>query len=152
MPREKSAGALIFRMENNVPHYLLLHYQSGHWEFAKGHIEEGESPEVAALREIQEETGIQDVTIIPGFKEYIKYSFRNNYDLKKEDKLKAPWIFKLVVFYLAKTDAKEVVISDEHIGFAWLPYEEALKKLTFKNAKNLLKKADNIVTVSTKGV
>ncbi|OGZ72468.1 MAG: hypothetical protein A2908_02790 [Candidatus Staskawiczbacteria bacterium RIFCSPLOWO2_01_FULL_38_12b] len=162
MPRENSAGALIYRIENNpstglrtgTPYYLLLHYQSGHWEFAKGHIEEGESPENAALREVAEETGIKDLEIIPGFKEYIKYFFRNNYDLKKEplgvaqdrDKNKAPWIFKLVVFYLAKTNTKEITLSDEHIGFAWLPYQQALKKLTFKNAKNLLKKANDLIS------
>lgn len=145
MPKEKSAGALIYRMEDNVPHYLLLHYHSGHWEFAKGHIEDGESSQDAALREVEEETGIKDLKIITGFKEYIKYFFRNNYDLKKEDKNKAPWIFKLVVFYLAKTNTSNVSLSDEHIGFAWLPYKEAFKKLTFKNAKNLLKKANDIL-------
>ncbi len=145
MPKEKSAGAIIYRMENAVPLYLLLHYHSGHWEFAKGHIEEGESEEQAVLREIAEETGITDVQIIDGFKEYIKYSFRNNYALKKEDKLKAPWIFKLVVFYLVKTKTENIKISDEHIGFAWLPFDQALKKLTFKNAKNLIKKSNNII-------
>ena len=106
MPREKSAGALIFRIENNIPYYLLLHYPSGHWEFAKGHVEEGETEEQTVKREVQEETGISDLIIIPGFREYIKYSFRNNYALKKEpfdttqgeNKNKAPWIFKLVVF------------------------------------------------------
>ena len=123
-----------------------MHYESGHWEFAKGHIEKGESEEQTVRREIQEETGITDITIIPGFKEYIKYFFRNNYALKKEDKNKAPWIFKLVVFYLVETRAQEVKISDEHIGYAWLTYEDALKKLTFKNAKNLLKKANDIVS------
>lgn len=145
MPREKSAGAIIYVMKNSAPSYLLLHYPSGHWEFAKGHIEENENPEQAARREIQEETGVTDIEIIPGFKEYIKYSFKNNYDLKKEDKNKAPWIFKLVVFFLAKTRQEEVKISPEHIGFAWLPYGQAMKKLTFKNAKNLLKKANDIV-------
>ncbi|OGZ69366.1 MAG: hypothetical protein A3D44_02830 [Candidatus Staskawiczbacteria bacterium RIFCSPHIGHO2_02_FULL_42_22] len=146
MPREKSAGAIIYRMENKVPYFLLLHYPSGHWEFAKGHIEEGENQEQAALREIEEETGITDLKIIPGFKEYIKYFFRNNYDMVKEDKNKAPWIFKLVVFYLAQTQTEVVKISDEHIGFAWLSYQEALKKLTFKNAKNLLKKANDALS------
>ena len=145
MPREKSAGAIIYRIKDNMPHYLLLHYPSGHWEFAKGHIEEGENPEDAAKREIQEETGLTDIAIVPGFKEYIKYFFRNNYDLKKEDKEKAPWIFKLVVFYLAQTKTEQVKISDEHVGFVWLPYQEASKKLTFKNAKNLLKKANEVI-------
>ncbi len=160
MPQEKSAGAIIFRRVNNVPHYLLLHYPSGHWEFAKGHIEVGEKPEQAAIREIAEETGIKNIVLIPGFKQYAKYFFKKTYDLIGEAKKTAPWIFKLVVFYVAETNVEEVVISSEHQGYVWLPLEEALKKLTFKNAKLLLTKANNFIvnlessndSVSTKSV
>ncbi len=142
MPKEKSAGAIIYRIKDGVPHYLLLHYPSGHWEFAKGHIEEGENQEEAAKREIEEETGIKDIKIIPGFKEYIKYFFRKSYDLEGEAKKKAPWVFKLVVFYLAETKTEDVKISKEHKGFLWLPYEQAMKRLTYKNAKMLLEKSN----------
>jgi len=145
MPKEKSAGAIIFRIVNGVPHYLLLHYPSGHWEFAKGHIEEGESVEEAAFREIKEETGIIDLKIIPGFKEYAKYFFRKSYDLVGEAKKKAPWVFKLVVFLLAETKTEEVKISKEHKGFLWLPFETAFKRVTYKNAKELLEKANDYV-------
>lgn len=150
MPKEESAGAIIYILKNNVPHYLLLHYPSGHWEFAKGHIEEGENPEQAALREIKEETGLTDVVLIPGFKEHAKYFFKKSYDLVGEAKKKAPWVFKLVTFYLGSTQNENVVISQEHRGFLWLPYEDAVKKLTFKNAKALLKKANDFVL--SKGV
>lgn len=152
MPKEKSAGAIIYRMKDGVPHYLLLHYPSGHWEFAKGHIEEGETPEQAAKREIEEETGIKNITLIPGFKEYSKYFFKKSYDLVGEAKKEAPWVFKLVVFYLAKTDSEDVKISHEHKGFVWLSFEQSVKKLTFKNAKELLKKAHEfIVSIIKKG-
>lgn len=151
MPQEKSAGAIIYKIENGEPRYLLLHYPSGHWEFAKGHIEEGEEPERAAMREIEEETGLKDIKIIPGFKEYSKYFFRKNYDLVGEAKKKAPWVFKLVVFYLAETKTEEVKISHEHKGFLWLPYEQALRRLTYKNAKELLKKAHEYL-ISKKGL
>ncbi len=57
----------------------------------------------------------------------------------------APWIFKLVVFYLAETKTKDVKISFEHQNYKWLPYEEALKQLTFKNAKEILKKANAFI-------
>ncbi|MBI3337658.1 MAG: NUDIX domain-containing protein [Candidatus Staskawiczbacteria bacterium] len=143
MPKEKSAGAVVYRIKDNVPHYLLLHYHSGHWEFAKGHIEEGESNEDTVKREIEEETGIKDLKIIPGFKEYVKYFFRKSYGLSGEAKKKAPWVFKLVVFYLAQTNTEDVVISKEHTGFIWLPFGDAVKKLTYKNAKNILTKAHN---------
>lgn len=146
MPKEKSAGAIIFRLVDGVPHYLLLHYPSGHWEFAKGHIEEGEKPEEAAKREIREETGIENITLIPGFKEYSKYFFKKSYDLKGEAKKLAPWVFKLVVFYLGQTHTEDVKISYEHKGFVWLPFKAAVKKLTFKNAKELLKKADDFIS------
>ncbi|MBI1866456.1 MAG: hypothetical protein HYS02_01675, partial [Candidatus Staskawiczbacteria bacterium] len=56
---------------------------------------------------------------------------------------KAPWVFKLVVFYLAQTNTEDVVISKEHTGFIWLPFGDAVKKLTYKNAKNILTKAHN---------
>ena len=151
MPREKSAGAIIYRMENGVPRYLLLHYtpsdegKKGQWGFAKGHVEQGETELETATREIAEETGIKDLKIIPGFKELEKYIFRKSYGLEGEARKKAPWVFKLVVFFLAETKTKEIKISDEHIGFVWLPIEEAVKKTTFKNSKLLLKNANDFV-------
>lgn len=146
MPREKSAGAIIFRMEDGVPHYLLLHYHSGHWEFTKGHIEEGESEKETVKREVKEETGLSDIKIIPGFKQYLKYFFRKSYGLKGKEKETAPWVFKLVVFLLAETKTKDIKISEEHTEFVWLPFEEAFKKTTHKNSKALLKKADDFLT------
>lgn len=145
MPREKSAGAIIFRMENGVPHYLLLHYpainrKGGHWEFAKGHIEEGENYEQTVKREVEEETGLKDIEIIPGFKEHIKYFFR-----EKRDKKDSGWIFKLVTFFVAQTKSKDVKISAEHIGFDWLELDQAVKKTTYKNSKELLKKANEFI-------
>lgn len=145
MPRENSAGAIIFRMVSGVPHYLLLHYPSRHWEFAKGHIEKGENIEETVQREVKEETGIDDLRIIPGFKHYSKYFFRKSYGLKGEAKKKAPWVFKLVVFLLAQTNAEDVKISHEHKGYVWLPFEQAVKKITYKNAKELLKKANDFI-------
>jgi len=150
MPQEKSAGAIIFKKEGNQIYYLLLHYTSGHWEFPKGHIEEGESETDTVKREVREETGLKDIRIIDGFKEYIKYFFKNNYDLTNEEKKKAPWVFKLVVFYLAQTQEKEIKISFEHQGYKWLPCEEAITQLTFKNAKEILKKANDFI-LSRKG-
>ncbi len=151
MPREKSAGAIIYREEEGKNYYLLLHYapanegKRGQWGFAKGHVEEGESDIQTARREIFEETGIKDLKIISGFKELEKYFFKKSYGLEGEAKKKAPWVFKLVVFFLAETKTKEVKISDEHIGFIWLPINEAIKKTTFKNSKELLKRANDFV-------
>ncbi len=142
MLHEQSAGAVIFRRENNQIYYLLLKAKTS-WNFPKGNIEEGEKPYDTAMREIEEETGIKDIKFINGFKEQIKYFFRKTYNLKSKDKKKGPLIFKIVIFYLAETKTKNVRISIEHIGYKWLLYQEALKQITFKNAKEILKKAND---------
>ena len=166
MPVEKSAGAVIFTQhhfpeklskqkqhtkngaglrkekEKSIIRYLLLHYPSGsktlgkdYWDFPKGHIEEKEKPEEAAKREVKEETGLTDIKFIEGFKSWIKYFF------KKDSKD----VFKIVTFYLAETKTKEVKISQEHIGYQWLPYEQALEQITFENAKEILTKANKFL-------
>lgn len=149
MPKETSAGAIIFRKEGNQIYYLLLHYGSGHWDFPKGHIEEGEKEEDTVKREIKEETGIEDIEIIDGFKEWMKYIFKRTYNLEGEEKKKAPLIFKIVTFYLAETKTKEVKISFEHQGYKWLIYEEALERLTFNNARKILRKAHEFLNLHT---
>jgi bis(5'-nucleosidyl)-tetraphosphatase len=135
MPVEKSAGAVIFRKENSQIYYLLLHYELGHWGFPKGIIEKGEELTNTVKRETKEETGIENINFIPGFKEHIKYFF----------KLKGKTIFKIVTFFLAETKEKKVKISWEHVGFKWLPYKEALEQLTHKNVKEILQKANNFL-------
>jgi len=142
MPVEKSAGAVIFRKEGKNIFYLLLRYPTGsrrpnpYWDLPKGHIEKGEKAEDTAKRETEEETGLKDIKISEGFKEWIKYFFK----WEEEN------ILKFVTFYLAETKTKDVKISGEHIGYEWLPYEKAIEKLTFKNAKEILKKANNFLS------
>lgn len=135
MPIERSAGAIIFRKKEDKIYYLLLHYQFGHWDFPKGHIEKGEKSADTAIREVKEETGLDDLSVVEGFKETIKYFF----------KVQGKTIFKTVVFYLAEVKNEIVKISFEHTGYKWLPYQEVLKQLTFKNAKRILKKANDFL-------
>jgi len=135
MPFEKSAGAVIVRKKGGTVQYLLLHYESGHWDFPKGHIEKGEKELETVKREIEEETGLRDLEFIEGFKEWIKYFF------KHEGKT----IFKIVTFYLVETKSEKVKLSFEHIDYQWLPFKKALKQLTFKNAKKILKEANDFL-------
>ena len=144
MPVERSAGAVIFRKEGKNVLYLLLHYPSSakapkeYWDFPKGHIEKGEKIEETIKREVREETGLDDIRLVEDFKEWIKYFF----------KFKGKNIFKIVTFLLAETKTKEVKVSFEHLGYEWLSYEKALEKLTFKNAKEILKKANQYLVES----
>ena len=138
---EKSAGAVVFRKESNKIYYLLLHYPSGtrtprnYWDFPKGHIERGEKEIETVKREVKEETGLEDIKFIEGFKKWVKYFFR----------FQGKTVFKIVIFYLVETKNKNVKISSEHIGYKWLPYEEALEQLLFKNAKEILEEANNFL-------
>jgi len=138
---EKSAGAVVFRKEGNKIYYLLLHYPSGartprnYWDFPKGHIERGEKEIETVKREVKEETGLEDIKFIEGFKKWVKYFFR----------FQGKTVFKIVIFYLVETKNKNVKISSEHIGYKWLPYEEALEQLLFKNAKEILEEANNFL-------
>lgn len=136
MSNEVSAGAVIFRREDGIVKYLLLHYKAGHWDYVKGHIEKGEGELETLKRECMEETGITDLEIVPGFRHKIQYFYRN----WKET------VSKEVYMFLAETKTRNVKISFEHTGYDWLPYEEAVQRVTFANSRELLKKANDIVT------
>ncbi len=135
---EKSAGAIIFRKNGDKIYYLLLCYplsarsKKDYWDLPKGHIEDGEKEIDTVRREVKEETGIEDLKFVEGFKEEIKYFFNFQHKI----------ISKTVVFYLAETETKDVEISFEHIDYEWLLYEKAIKQLTFENAKQVLKRAN----------
>ena len=130
MIEERSAGAVLFNETKSGKIFLLLNYPSGHWDFVKGNIEKGETLQQTVVREIREETGITDIEFIDGFEDKIEYHYQRDGDL----------VHKEVIFFLAKTKTVDVKISHEHLGFAWLSFNEALKKLTFKNAKNIMDK------------
>ncbi|HNY97525.1 MAG TPA: NUDIX domain-containing protein [Candidatus Pacearchaeota archaeon] len=138
MPFESSAGTVIYRKDQGKILYLLLLYPhygkrgGGYWDFPKGHVEEGENNRAAAIREIEEETGLKDLAFATGFKQRIRYFFYAN---KKR-------VFKVVTFYLAQSHKAEVRISEEHADYKWFEYHEAMKIMRFKNAKNILRRAN----------
>lgn len=149
MPFEKSVGAVVFRREKKKIKYLLLQHPKsgiyrGHWDFPKGHIEKGESWQETLKREVKEETGITKIKIIPGFSTWVKYFYRARGEEEKERRKKGKGvnIFKIVTYYLAETSQKKVKLSFEHKNYAWLEYKEALERITFKNSKEVLKKAN----------
>jgi len=135
MREQKSAGIVLFRNASNKNEFLLLNYPQGHWDFVKGKVEQGETLYETASRETKEETGISDIEFIDGFEESVEYNFK----FKNED------IHKIVVFFLAKTNEKKITLSHEHNDFVWLEYDDAIKKTTFRNAKNVLSKTNEFL-------
>lgn len=127
---EKSCGAVVYS-KNSEANYLLLQYEAGHWDFVKGNIEQGENEKDTTIRELREETGIVDAQFIEGFREKIAYFYKRQ----------GATIYKEVIFFLMETKSTKVKLSFEHVGFEWLPYERAMEKLTFKNARDVLQKA-----------
>jgi bis(5'-nucleosidyl)-tetraphosphatase len=136
MIEETSAGIVLFRRENDKILFLLLHYPSGHWDFVKGKMENGETPHETAIRETKEETGITDVTFLDNFEEWIQYNFQFEGEL----------VNKKVVFFLAETKSKDVKISHEHLDYTWMDYVTAMEKTTFDNAKTVLSKSYALLT------
>jgi len=129
--REHSAGAVIYRVEGGDFKFLILKYGLGHWDFPKGNVEKGESELETVKREVLEETGIDKIEIIDGFKERVGYYYR----------MKGNLIYKTVNYYLARTDQKEVKLSYEHEDYAWVTVDEALKYIKHKNSIDVLNKA-----------
>ena len=61
---ETSAGGVVVRHTTSEPLVLLICDSYGKWGFPKGHVEPGEAPEVAAVREVAEETGLTDLRVL----------------------------------------------------------------------------------------
>jgi 8-oxo-dGTP pyrophosphatase MutT (NUDIX family) len=135
MLEERSAGAVLFNEHSGKVEYLLLHYHAGHWDFPKGNVEEGEKDLDTVRREVREETSIGNIQFVDGFKRVVEYNY------KRVGKI----VHKEVAFYLAKTDVKDVKISFEHKGYGWMAYEEAMKRLTYKNSKSILEEANSML-------
>jgi bis(5'-nucleosidyl)-tetraphosphatase len=131
---ERSAGAVVFRWESGSPRYLLLKYPAGHWDLPKGNIEKGEEPIQTMVREVREETGLVDLKVVPNFVRKIEYFYRR--DGKK--------VHKTVVFFLAETSTKKVTLSFEHQDYGWFDYAEAIKTVTYPNARRLIKEAESL--------
>ena len=138
MPTARSAGVVVYRISprQTEPEFLLLD-NGRFWDYPKGHVEAGEDDLTAALRELREEAGIADAELADGFRHEITYFFRD-----KRRRL----IRKTVVFFLAQTDSSDVTLSNEHVGSAFLPFDEALARLSYPNAKGILQAAQDHLT------
>jgi bis(5'-nucleosidyl)-tetraphosphatase len=135
--REFSAGGVVYRKRKNGEIEWLICRASSHhkWVFPKGIIEKGEEAEETALREVEEETGIK-AKIVARIKLLEKYVYQ----------LKGTLILKNVVYFLMEFLPGEVKNPDFEVEeIAWLPYEQALKKLEFEGTKKVLGVAQKLL-------
>lgn len=116
------AGGIVFKVVNGTKLFLLITSSgdSSQWVLPKGHIEEGETPEFAAIREVIEEAGMLAMPLsIVG-----EQAYRKGFKTIR------------VRFYLMKF-IQEVAPSTENRKQQWLPKEEAVQRLSFEETKKL---------------
>ena len=138
---QTAAGIVLYRPDESGRRYLLVRSALTRrpiWEFPKGGVEEGETDEIAAERELREEAGfkIGDYRVLEGFRDEERYVFTQG---RGEARI---LIVKRVVYFVAEAHHDEVTISHEAEDFRWATYDEALKLLRFPGKRAVLERAE----------
>ena len=131
--REVSAGGVVFRRTPDGPEFALIRAH-GRWGFPKGNIEKDETPEVTALREIAEETGLPIKRLrIQGQLPPVKYAFR----------WEGALVFKTVHNYLVELDGDAAFKPQlsEVDEARWFTPGAARRAVSFKNSRETLDQA-----------
>ena len=119
---------MLYRTQNEFRVLVIKQARNNNWSFPKGHVEDGETEQQTAIREVFEEVGIK-VSLIDGFRETINYNPRAG-------------ISKDVVYFVADSKLQAVKLQKEEVSdYKWLRPAQAFKTLTFKNDRDVLKKA-----------
>jgi 8-oxo-dGTP pyrophosphatase MutT (NUDIX family) len=137
---ETSAGGVVFRFDGGHPLYLLIRDSYQNWGFPKGHLETGEVPEAAALREVSEETGLSDLSI-RGSIDTIDWFFR----------FRGQLIHKVCHFFLMQTRESSTLPqrAEGITACRWSPYEDASSLVSYPNARDVLRRAQEMVLESS---
>jgi 8-oxo-dGTP pyrophosphatase MutT (NUDIX family) len=119
------AGGVVVRTKNGGPQYLLVEAKNnpGMWVLPKGHIERGETPEAAAVREVEEEAGVR-ATIVARAGE-------------SEFEVKGRTV--RTIFFLMQYEEDTARIEER--GVAWRRYKDALSMVAFDNTRQILMQA-----------
>ena len=132
LDREFSSGGIVIRRRGARIKVLLIRDPYGNWTWPKGKIDGKETPLEAAKREIKEETGLGNIRMISEIG-------RTNYYYRRSKRL----IYKTVYFYLFESVGDEplAIQKSEIADGAWFAERNALLKVGYKGARELLKKA-----------
>lgn len=120
------------RDESGTPMFLLIRDPYGNWGLPKGHLEDGETPEQAALREVAEESGLTELRAESEL-QTIDWYFRS------DDQL----VHKFCHFFLVESPSGDATPqADEGISACvWLPLPDAVRTITYANAREVLRSA-----------
>ena len=130
MAKQFAAGGIVINKEGSMK-VLLIKDSYGRWTWPKGHIEEGESAEDTALREISEETGLRNIRIKERVGEQ-EYWFT----------LKGEKIFKTVHIFLVESFGnEELKVQKEEIQLVeWFSPKEAIARIEYEGSREILEK------------
>ncbi|EGD47623.1 NUDIX hydrolase [Ruminiclostridium papyrosolvens DSM 2782] len=132
---EKSCGVIVYRIQiENIEFLAVKSKANGHWGFPKGHMENHESEEQTAKREVFEETGLS-VDLLRGFRAKTQYMLDDG-------------ISKEVIYFIGTSSEKNVSIqADEIQEYRWLKYSKMKELLSFDNSKQILKEAHDFLSL-----
>jgi N utilization substance protein B len=133
MPREYSAGGVVYRQGGDDYRFILVLDAYGKWTFPKGHVEEKEDQAKAAEREVGEEVGVKIIKNL---------GHLGSIDIKVNEPSKRP-VPKTVNYYLLETaDTKlKVTTAPEVKDAKWVSQQEALEIISYENAKEIFQNA-----------
>ena len=133
---ETSAGGVVVRLEAGHPLFLLIRDSYKNWGFPKGHLEPGETPDAAAMREVAEETGLGDLRLRAEI-ETIDWYFR----------FRGRLIHKVCHFFLMETEHEATSPQhDEGItACRWEPFDRAIALVSYANAREVLRRAHKLL-------
>ena len=134
---ERSAGGVVFRIADGQPLFLLIRDSYRNWGFPKGHLEKGEAPDRAALREVEEETGLASLSL-HGEIETIDWYFR----------FRGRLIHKYCHFFLIESSSSETSPQREEgiTACRWAPLEDAVELISYANARSVLRRGAEMMT------
>ncbi len=123
-----AAGGVILRKPNTGNEILLI-YRNGHWDLPKGKCELGESVENCARREVAEEVGIPEPSILRSLG-----TTQHEYEQSGEHYLKTTH------WYLMETESDHFVPQKEELieEVAWVQLDQAIQQVGFENLRKVL--------------
>jgi len=128
--REPTAGGIVFRRNAKKEiEILLIQDHKDRWTIPKGHIEEGETAQDCARREIGEEAGLHDIDML-GWLGKIHFRYR------RIDKLVL--ITQQVYLMRVRTDGNEIQKEEWMNGIKWFPFSEALDLIEYEDIGKLM--------------